>query len=213
MLGFHHFGTFLLFAATILLLVSSITSPVINDMPIARATMNVGSNPIKANFGVFGYCLTQDGASDQCTSTQVGYQLPSALISLAESAGVLSDTEQTAINAVTSALILHPIACGVSFFAFLIAACSDRLGFICASLIATLAAALALVAMILDLVLVAVVRKWFDRNSLDGVVDVSYSVGTWTTVAAFACLFVGVFTTLCACVTDRRRRRRDAYKY
>ncbi|GAA5822349.1 hypothetical protein JCM3770_000529 [Rhodotorula araucariae] len=213
MLGFHHLGTFLLFAATILLIVSTITSPVINDMPIARATLNVGTNPIKANFGVFGYCLMQNGAADQCTRTQVGYQLPSALVSLAESAGVLSNTEQSAINAVTTALILHPVACGVSFFAFLIAACSDRLGFICASLIATLAAALALVAMILDLVLVKVVREWFDRNSLDTVVDVAYGVGTWTTVAAFACLFVGVFTTLCACVTDRRRRGRNAAKY
>jgi len=207
MLGFHHIGTFLLFAATILLLVASITSPVINDMPIARATVTSGVNSVRANFGVFGYCLSEDGNSDVCTSSQVGYQLPTVLVTLAQATGVLSDSAQDAINAVTSALILHPIACGLSFFAFLIAACSDRLGFLCASLTALLAAIVALAAMILNLVLVTVVRAWLSKNNVDQFVDVSYEVGTWLTVAAFACLVVGVLTTCCACFTDRRRRR------
>ncbi|GAA5998055.1 Rim9p [Rhodotorula paludigena] len=210
MLGFHHFGTFLLFCATVLLIVSSITSPVVNDIPIIRATIGGSGSSLRANFGVFGYCLTQDGQNDACTGTQVGYELPAALAQIASSTGILSDDAQSAIRAVTAALILHPIACGVSFFAFLIAACSDRLGFICASLIAILAAILALIAMILDLILVIFVRHWFEDNNLDGLVDVDYSYGTWTTVAAFACLFVAVFATLCACIRDRRQRR---YKY
>ena len=82
----------------------------------------------------------------------MGYQLPTVLVTLAQATGVLSDSAQDAINAVTSALILHPIACGLSFFAFLIAACSDRLGFLCASLTALLAAIVALAAMILSLI-------------------------------------------------------------
>lgn len=137
----------------------------------------------------------------------MGYQLPTVLVTLAQATGVLSDSAQDAINAVTSALILHPIACGLSFFAFLIAACSDRLGFLCASLTALLAAIVALAAMILNLVLVTVVRAWLSKNNVDQFVDVSYEVGTWLTVAAFACLVVGVLTTCCACFTDRRRRR------
>lgn len=36
MLGFHHFGTLLLFVASILLLVSTITSPVINSLALVR---------------------------------------------------------------------------------------------------------------------------------------------------------------------------------
>lgn len=122
--------------------------------------------------------------NDACTGTQVGYELPAALAQIASSTGILSDDAQSAIRAVTAALILHPIACGVSFFAFLIAACSDRLGFICASLIAVLAAILALIAMILDLILVIFVRHWFEDNNLDGLVDVDYSYGTWTCVSS-----------------------------
>lgn len=143
-----------------------------------------------------------------CTSSQVGYQVPQVLLTLGEITGVLSSSTESAVNAVTSALILHPIAAGLSFLAFLIAACSDRLGFLCASLMAALATLAALAAMILDLVLVAVVRSYLNRNStVDSLVDVSYETGTWLTVAAFACLFLGVFTTCCACLTDRRRRR------
>ncbi|GAA5871852.1 hypothetical protein JCM8547_003287 [Rhodosporidiobolus lusitaniae] len=207
MLGFHHIGTFLLFAASILLLVSTITTPVINDIALAKASFSVGSVSATVNLGALGYCIIQDGSSDSCTSAQVGYEIPSILITAAEATGSsVSDTAQDAIKAVTKALVLHPVACGVSFFAFLIAACSDRLGFLCASLIAILAAILALIVMVLDLVLFYVVRRWLRDNDLD--VDVSYSYGTWLTVAAFACLFVGVFATACACLSDRRRKRR-----
>ncbi|GAA5929183.1 hypothetical protein JCM3775_006757 [Rhodotorula graminis] len=208
MLGFHHFGTFLLFAATILLIIASITSPVVNNIALARATVSIGVNQIRANFGVFGYCLVENGNSDVCTSSQVGYQVPQVLLTVGELTGVLSSSTESAVNATTSALILHPIAAALSFLAFLIAACSDRLGFLCASLTAALACLVALAAMVLDLVLVAVVRSYLNRNSaVNAAVDVSYEVGTWLTVAAFACLFVGVFTTCCACLTDRRRRR------
>ncbi|BGP29409.1 hypothetical protein JCM10296v2_001148 [Rhodotorula toruloides] len=207
MLGFHHFGTFLLFAATILLLVSTISSPVVDRMAIAKASLR--GNSATVNFGALGYCIRVAASSDACTKAQVGYQLPPALINLAEQTGVLSNTAENAIEATTKALILHPIACGVSFLAFLIAAVSDRLGFICAALIAFVAMLCAAVAMVLDIVLFYVLKAYLEKNNIGSLVSVSYSVGTWTTVTAFCCLFIGMFFTLCACITDRRRRRRD----
>lgn len=75
MLGFHHFGTFLLFAATILLLVSTITSPVVDGMAIAKvrrlrprrlgkaltstsqASLKGLNNAATVNFGALGYCI------------------------------------------------------------------------------------------------------------------------------------------------------------
>ncbi|GAA6034976.1 hypothetical protein JCM8097_002122 [Rhodosporidiobolus ruineniae] len=206
MLGFHHFGSFLLFAASILLLVATITAPVVNSLALAKAKFSSGSIDISVNLGTLGYCVLQDGASDSCSSTKVGYDLPSVLVDLATSTGVLSTSAEKAINATTSALVLHPVACGVSFLAFLVAACSDRLGYLFAALIAVLAAVIALISMVLDLVLFYVVKKWIKDHDVP--VTVEYSYGTWLTVAAFACLFVGVFATACACVTDRRHRRR-----
>ncbi|GAA5885118.1 hypothetical protein JCM6882_007236 [Rhodosporidiobolus microsporus] len=207
MLGFHHFGTFLLFAASILLIVATITAPVVNNIALAKASFTVGSTKTTVNLGTLGYCILVDGSSDSCSSTGVGYEIPPVLVALATSTGVLSDSAEDAINAVTKALVLHPVAAGVSFFAAIVAGCSDRLGFLCAALIAVLAAVLALICMVLDLVFFYVVRKWLRDNDLD--VDVSYSYGTWLTVAAFAALFVGVFATACACLSDRKKRRRQ----
>jgi hypothetical protein len=49
----HYFGTFLLFAATILLLITTLSAPVINSLSILRVSLANGSN---VEFGTFGYC-------------------------------------------------------------------------------------------------------------------------------------------------------------
>ncbi|GAA5973334.1 hypothetical protein JCM11641_003077 [Rhodosporidiobolus odoratus] len=207
--GFHTFGSFLLFVASILLLVATITAPVINDIALAKAKFTIGGTSANINLGVLGYCVMSnlDGGADACSSTGTGYNLPPIIVSLAEATGTISDSTESAIHAVTTALVLHPVACGVSFLAFIIAGCSDRLGYLFAALVAAFAAIIALICMILDLVLFYVVKKYLQHNNLP--VDISYSTGTWLTVAAFACLFVGVFATACACITDRRHRRRS----
>ncbi|GAA5918595.1 hypothetical protein JCM21900_000415 [Sporobolomyces salmonicolor] len=206
MLGFHHFGTFLLFAASILLLISTITAPVVNSLALAKATITIDGYSGTLDLGALGYCLKVNGSSDDCSPTKVGYTLPTVLSTLASATGTISSDAQSTIDAVSKAFVLHPIACGVTFFAFLVAAVSDRLGFLFAALIAALAAVLALVCMVLDLVFFYVVRRYADDQNLD--IAVSYSTGTWVTVAAFACLFFSVFFVACACVTDRRRKRR-----
>lgn len=55
---FHHIGTFLLFAASILLLITTISAPVINDIGILKVTLTNQSNSHNSsiNFGTFGYC-------------------------------------------------------------------------------------------------------------------------------------------------------------
>jgi len=50
---FHHVGTFLLFAASILLLVTTITAPVVTNLSILY--VNLGSSSI--TYGTFGYCV------------------------------------------------------------------------------------------------------------------------------------------------------------
>ncbi|BGP19010.1 hypothetical protein JCM10213v2_007090 [Rhodosporidiobolus nylandii] len=173
MLGFHHFGTFLLFAASILLLVATISAPVVDRLALARASFSVGGVSATINLGALGYCVVQSGGADTCTSAGAGYELPQILVALAD----VSSTTQSTINAVTTALVLHPVACGVAFLAALIAGCSDRLGYLFAALIAALAAVLALICMVLDLVLFYVVKRWLQHNNLP--VTVSYSTCTW----------------------------------
>lgn len=63
---FHHIGTFLLFAATILLIITCISAPVVNDLAILR--VDLGDRPTSyhstVTFGTFGWCennLNGDG--------------------------------------------------------------------------------------------------------------------------------------------------------
>lgn len=56
---FHHIGTFLLFAATILLIITSISAPVVNDIGLLKVKLSNATNDhySEVSFGTFGYCV------------------------------------------------------------------------------------------------------------------------------------------------------------
>ena len=56
---FHHIGTFLLFAAAVLLLVTTISAPVIHDISLLKVTLTNQSalRNTSVTFGSFGYCI------------------------------------------------------------------------------------------------------------------------------------------------------------
>jgi hypothetical protein len=56
---FHHFGTFLLFAAAILLLVTTISAPVVGDIAILKVMLTNRSDIRNSSvtFGTFGHCV------------------------------------------------------------------------------------------------------------------------------------------------------------
>jgi hypothetical protein len=56
---FHHVGTFLLFVAAILLLVTTISAPVIGDIAILKVmlTNKTDIRNSSVTFGTFGHCV------------------------------------------------------------------------------------------------------------------------------------------------------------
>lgn len=56
---FHHFGTFLLFAAAVLLMITTITAPVIRDFPMLKVMLTNQSSIRNSSviFGTFGHCI------------------------------------------------------------------------------------------------------------------------------------------------------------
>ena len=56
---FHHVGTFLLLVATALLLVTTITAPVVNDIAILKVNLGNRTSGARSavSFGTFGYCV------------------------------------------------------------------------------------------------------------------------------------------------------------
>jgi hypothetical protein len=56
---FHHVGTFLLFVAAILLLITTISAPVIGDIAILKVMLTNKSDLRNSSvtFGTFGHCI------------------------------------------------------------------------------------------------------------------------------------------------------------
>ena len=55
----HHIGTFLLFVATILLLITTISAPVVNKIGILKVELANGTSGHESavTFGTFGHCV------------------------------------------------------------------------------------------------------------------------------------------------------------
>ena len=98
----------------------------------------------------FSLTTTTNTPSDDCTKSRLGYS-PSAAISASESGqgslttDFLNDDTDTDHNSavtvrkLTKAMILHPIACGLNFIAFMLALGAGMVGSFLASMVALLA--------------------------------------------------------------------------
>ena len=64
-------------------------------------------------------------------------------------------------DGLTNAMILHPIACGVAFIAFLLSVGAGVVGSLLGAAVAALAWLITLVVMVIDFVLFGVSRHWF----------------------------------------------------
>jgi hypothetical protein len=56
---FHHLGTFLLFAAAVLLLITCISAPVVHDIALLKVELGGTASSQHSNvaFGTFGWCV------------------------------------------------------------------------------------------------------------------------------------------------------------
>jgi uncharacterized membrane protein len=114
-------------------------------------------------------------------------------------------------NALTKVMILHPIACGLAFIAFLLAVGSGFCGSLLASLVSAVTWLITIIAMACDFVAFGIIKN--NVNS-DGTGRQAYfSVGMWTILVAMVCLFFATFLVLFTCVSNRRRDRVSKGEY
>ncbi|WVN87614.1 uncharacterized protein L203_102797 [Cryptococcus depauperatus CBS 7841] len=197
-LGPIHCGSLLLLVATVLLLVTSISTPVIHNISF----LDIKSGNSKATFGVFGYCSNIIG-KDQCSSRHLGYDI-------ARVTGTLTNHSyiNKSLDGATKALVLHPIATAIAFLSFLIAIGSDHIGYLCAALVAFVAFLVSLVAMALDFAIFGIIRHEINSNTS---ASASFSAAIWLTLAATIILFFSTFIVCFSCCTNRRRVRDREY--
>ena len=110
-------------------------------------------------------------------------------------------------KALTRVMILHPIACGVSFIAFILAFGSGFFGALLAATVAALAWLITLIAMAVDFALFGIVKDQVNKRSNGD--KAVYSTGMWTILVAMICLFFATFVVLFTCCSARRHKKAE----
>jgi len=208
---FHHVGTFLLFASAILLLITTISAPVIHDISLLKVTLTNSSalRHSSVTFGTFGYCVLDVAPAntdqDYCTKKHIGYN-PAAIMDSIDSTHFTTAAEDTT-KALTRVMILHPIVCGLAFIAFLLALGSGVCGALLASLISGLTWVLTVVVMATDFVWIGTIRDHINNHSEDkSGSKAKFGPAMWTELAAMILLFFATFIVLFTCFSARRHR-------
>lgn len=120
-----------------------------------------------------------------------------------------SDYAEDTTRALTKAMILHPIACGINFIAFLLALGAGMVGSLLASLVALLAFLTTAVACIIDFVLFSIVKSNVNDRGEETGSGAYYSSAAWTILVSAVCSLVGAVLVFFTCCSARMHRRRS----
>lgn len=206
---FHHIGSFLLLAAGALLLVTTITSPVVSHLSLLTVTLD-DSGDASVTFGTFGYCARNappitSNNQDFCSPRTIGYDVASVMSAIEGSS--FSTASASTANGLTRVMILHPVACALSFLAFLLALGSGICGSLFASMVSGIAFLITLVVMACDFAAFGIIRNNVNGDDTDSRAE--FGVGMWTVLAAMVALFLGTIIVFFSCCVSRRRSRND----
>lgn len=109
-------------------------------------------------------------------------------------------------KALTRVMILHPVACGLAFIAFLLALGAGVIGALMASLISAITFIVTIVAMACDFVAFGIIKDKVNKDGSGS--NAYYSVGMWTILAAMISLFFATFIVFFTCFSARMHRKR-----
>jgi multisubunit Na+/H+ antiporter MnhC subunit len=213
--------TFLLFAAFLLLLLVSLSVPIIKTIYLLKLVVDPTGSFIAASgnlrAGVWGYCHSELRASfgptglsvpSDCTKAKLGYTINNVV---ARALGLEDDLNRIS-NVITAVLILHPIACGFAFVALVISLIAarpsrgtTRLSTLLTIFSTLLAAIITTAVFVVDIVLVATVRSKVKDETDD--VDPKWGNAVWMTLGAMVALWLSILFSACGLFQIRRQKR------
>jgi len=189
-------GLFLCLAALALLLIATLSVPIWDSISFLNVHIP-GQDTLK--FGVFGYTGSH---------ARLGYQLSPAVLGL--SVGQLNTAT---IRNLTYALILNPIAAGLSGVAVLFGICgaaNSRVGTIFMTLASALACLATLIAFIIDMVLFGIARTRI-RDAAPSGSTAQYGNANWLVLGALIALLLSVCAGACGSCGRFSSARRNRY--
>ncbi|GAA6001353.1 SUR7/PalI family protein [Rhodotorula paludigena] len=203
-------GTIVVFAATVLLIFVTVSTPLIKSIHFLKATIDtqVGNTNVRGEItlGCFGYCV-----GDTCTSAKLGYSLDIAgLLDLGD--GRLGDLSNSVLKWITYVLILHPIAAGFGLISVLFGILAHTRGFAGTALstcFASFAAAIALLAFVFDIAAFVIAKNRISSSDVGGSAELGNAI--WMTLAALILYATaGIFFGCGACIIRKQRTQREA---
>ncbi|KAK4695065.1 hypothetical protein P7C71_g2616, partial [Lecanoromycetidae sp. Uapishka_2] len=210
----HWVGVIFLFIAAILLLVTTISAPVIGDIAILKVmlTNKTDIRHSSVTFGTFGHCVLDVAPiqtdQDYCYPKVIGYK-PADIISAIDGTE-FSKAASDSVDSLTNAMILHPIACAIAFIAFAFSCGAGVVGSLLGALVAALAWVLTLVVMAIDFSLFGVIKNHVNGHHVS---HAYYSTGMWTCLVAMVLLFLGMFIVLFTCFSARKAKKSNSYRH
>jgi len=204
---FHHIGSFLLLVATILLIVTCVSAPVVHNISLMKVDLGGRGAQQHTNiaFGTFGFCINNLNGEDSCSGSHVGYS-PATVVTELDGTQ-FSDYAVSTTKALTRAMVLHPIACGLNFIAFLLALGAGIVGSFLASLVALLAFVVTVVVMIIDFVMFSIIKN--NVKDANNGSTAEYGTAAWTILVAAICSLLGTVVVFLTCCSARLHKRRN----
>lgn len=162
------------------------------------------------SFGTFGFCCLNCGISgaDRCTGRHIGYE-PSRYLSIVQGTPYEDISSGTA-DGLTRVMVLHPIACGVAFIAFLLSIGGGIVGSLAGAIAAAVALLLTLIVMATDFTVFGILKNHVndDRSASTA----HFGDAIWLLVSSFILLFLGMCIVFFTCCASRREKNRKQAK-
>lgn len=112
-------------------------------------------------------------------------------------------------TALTRVMILHPIACGLAFIAFILALGAGVFGSLIASFVSAITFLVTVAAVACDIVLFDIIKNNVNAD-LSGS-HAYYSIAMWTIIAAMILLFFATFIIFFTCCSARMHKNSTAH--
>lgn len=199
-----HLSSFLLF------LLVGLSLPIIKSIYIIDVAAYHSVDPIsdaatELRFGVWGACAYSPLNTSQCIGPQLGYTVPSYILT---DVGIATKTADLALGGLLILLVLHLVCAGLSTVVFgLSLFLHDHDVALAALIIAAVCAALGTVVFAADLAIVLVVKSKINTLFSGATFTVNFGNAVWMILAAVVATWIAVgllSARVCYCCGVRR---------
>lgn len=143
---------------------------------------------------------------DWCSGRRIGYA-PAHIIAAADHTQ-LGDIEAGTSDGLTRAMILHAIACGVAFIAWIVSIGAGVIGSLFGVLAALVAWILCLIVMATDFSLFGILRHHVNHDKSGS--RAHFGSAMWCLCVAFVLLFFAMIIVTFTCFSARREQKKTA---